>query len=102
MNITFENAAVWIAITTFAVWLVKCLIVAPLEKSIAVGIAPLEKSINGLQLAIEKLEKSITILDSKIDQHDTRLARVEESTCSAHKRIDRIDHLIDDEKQFTD
>lgn len=102
MHITFENAAIWIAITTFAVWLVKCLIVAPLEKSIAVGIAPLEKSINGLQLAIEKLEKSITVLDSKIDQHDTRLARVEESACSAHKRIDRLDHLIDDEKQFTD
>ena len=60
------------------------------------------KSINGLQLVIEKLEKSITVLDSKIDQHDTRLARVEESTCSAHKRIDRLDHLIDDEKQFTD
>ena len=102
MNITFENAAIWIAITTFGVWLVKCLIVAPLEKSIAVGIAPLEKSINGLQLAIEKLEKSITVLDSKIDQQDTRLTRVEESTCSAHKRIDRIDHLIDEEKQLND
>ena len=85
MHITFENAVVWIAITTFAVWLAKCLIVAPLEKSIAVGIAPLEKSINGLQLAIEKLEKSITVLDSKIDQHDTRLAgrRV---PCSASAR----------------
>lgn len=102
MNIGLQNATIYIAIVTFSVWIVKCLIVAPLEKSIAVGIAPLEKSINGLQLAIEKLEKSISILDSKIDQHDARLVRVEESACNAHKRIDRLDHIVDEDKQSYD
>ena len=64
MHITMENATIYIAIITFAVWIAKCLIVSPLKESIS-----------GLQRAIEKLEKSISILDSKIDQHDTRLVR---------------------------
>ena len=63
MNITFENAAVWIAITTFAVWLVKCLHCSPLEKYAGIS----QKS-NGLQLRS-------SILDSKIDQHDTRSSK---------------------------
>lgn len=91
MNITLENATIYIAIVTFAVWIAKCLIVSPLKESIS-----------GLQRAIEKLEKSIAILDSKIDQHDARLVRVEESACSAHKRIDRLDHLVDEDKQSYD
>ena len=91
MNIGLENATIYIAIVTFAVWTAKCLIVSPLKESIS-----------GLQRAIEKLEKSISILDSKIDQHDTRLVRVEESACSAHKRIDRLDHLVDEDKQSYD
>lgn len=91
MNIGLENATIYIAIVTFAVWIAKCLIVSPLKESIS-----------GLQLAIERLEKSIAILDSKIDQHDARLVRVEESACSAHKRIDRLDHIIDEDKQSYD
>ena len=91
MNIGLENATKYIAIVTFAVWTAKCLIVSPLKESIS-----------GLQRAIEKLEKSISILDSKIDQHDTRLVRVEESVCNAHKRIDRIDHIVDEDKQSYD
>ena len=91
MNIGLENATIYIAIVTFSVWIAKCLIVSPLKESIS-----------GLQRAIEKLEKSISILDSKIDQHDARLVRVEESACSAHKRIDRLDHLVDEDKQNYD
>lgn len=91
MNIGLENATIYIAIVTFAVWIAKCLIVSPLKESIS-----------GLQRAIEKLGKSIAILDSKIDQHDARLVRVEESACSAHKRIDRLDHLVDEDKQSYD
>ena len=84
MNIGLENATIYIAIVTFAVWTAKCLIVSPLKESIS-----------GLQRVIEKL-------DSKIDQHDTRLVRVEESACNAHKRIDRLDHIVDEDKQSYD
>ena len=91
MNITLENVTVYIAIVTFSVWIAKGFIVSPLKESIS-----------GLQRAIEKLEKSISIMDSKIDQHDARLVRVEESACSAHKRIDRLDHLVDEDKQNYD
>jgi peptidoglycan hydrolase CwlO-like protein len=91
MNIGLENATIYISIVTFSVWIAKCLIVSPLKESIS-----------GLQRAIEKLEKSISIMDSKIDQHDARLVRVEESACSAHKRIDRLDHLVDEDKQNHD
>ena len=91
MNITLENVTIYIAIITFSVWIAKCLIVSPLKESIS-----------GLQRAIEKLGKSISILDSKIDQHDVRLVRVEESTCNAHKRIDRLDHIVDEDKQSYD
>jgi peptidoglycan hydrolase CwlO-like protein len=91
MNIGLENATIYISIVTFSVWIAKCLIVSPLKESIS-----------GLQRAIEKLEKSISIMDSKIDQHDARLVRVEESACSAHKRIDRLDHLVDEDKQNYD
>ena len=54
MNITLENATIYIAIITFAVWIAKCLIVSPLKESIS-----------GLQRAIEKLEKSISIQTSR-------------------------------------
>lgn len=91
MNIGLENATIYITIVTFSVWIAKCLIVSPLKESIS-----------GLQRAIEKLEKSISIMDSKINQHYARLVRVEESACNAHKRIDRLDHIIDEDKQSYD
>jgi len=74
-----ENATIYIAIITFAVWIAKCLIVSPLKESIS-----------GLQRAIEKLEKSLAILDEKMDSQRERIARVEVSANSAHKRIDDI------------
>ena len=79
MNITLENVTIYIAIITFAVWIAKCLIVSPLKESIL-----------GLQRAIEKLEKSLAILDEKMDSQRERIARVEASTKSAHMRIDDI------------
>lgn len=79
MHITMENATIYIAIITFAVWIAKCLIVSPLKESIS-----------GLQRAIEKLEKSLFVLDEKIDGQRERIARVEASANSAHKRIDDI------------
>jgi len=74
-----ENATIYIAIITFAVWIAKCLIVSPLKESIS-----------GLQRAIEKLEKSLAILDEKMDSQRERIALVEASTRSAHKRIDEM------------
>jgi len=79
MTIGLENATIYIAIITFAVWIAKCLIVSPLKESIS-----------GLQRAIEKLEKSLAILDEKMDSQRERIARVEVSANSAHKRIDDI------------
>jgi len=79
VHITMENATIYIAIITFAVWIAKCLIVSPLKESIS-----------GLQRAIEKLEKSLAILDEKMDSQRERIARVEVSANSAHKRIDDI------------
>lgn len=91
MHITMENATIYIAIIMFVVGIVRCVIIAPLKDSIT-----------ALQKAIEKLEKSISILDSKIDQHDTRLVRVEELARNAHKRIDRLDHIVYEDKQSYD
>ena len=79
MNITLENATVYIAITMFVVGVVRCVVISPLKESI-----------NALQKAIEKLEKSLFILDEKIDGQRERIACVEASAKSAHKRIDDI------------
>lgn len=79
MNITLENVTVYIAIIMFVVGIVRCVIIAPLKDSIT-----------ALQKAIEKLERSLFVLDEKIDGQRERIARVEASAKSAHKRIDDI------------
>ena len=79
VHITLENATIYIAIIMFVVGIVRCVIIAPLKDSIT-----------ALQKAIEKLEKSLFILDEKIDGQRERIACVEASAKSAHKRIDDI------------
>ena len=79
MNITMENATIYIAIIMFVVGIVRCVIIAPLKDSIT-----------ALQKAIEKLERSLFVLDEKIDGQRERIARVEASAKSAHMRIDDI------------
>ena len=91
MHITMENATIYIAIIMFVVGIVRCVIIAPLKDSIT-----------ALQKAIEKLEKSLAILDEKMDSQRERIALVESSTSSAHRRIDRLDHIIDEDKQSYD
>ena len=91
MNITLENVTVYIAIIMFVVGIVRSVIIAPLKDSIT-----------ALQKAIEKLEKSLFVLDEKIDSQRERIALVESSTSSAHRRIDRLDHIIDEDKQSYD
>ena len=91
MHITMENATIYIAIIMFVVGIVRCVIIAPLKDSIT-----------ALQKAIEKLEKSLFILDEKIDGQRERIALVESSASSAHRRIDRLDHIVDEDKQSYD
>ena len=79
MNITLENVTVYIAIVTFTGGVLRCVVISPLKDSIA-----------GLQKALEKLEKSLAILDEKMDSQRERIALLEASTRSAHKRIDEI------------
>ena len=79
MHITMENATIYIAIIMFVVGIVRCVIIAPLKDSIT-----------ALQKAIEKLEKSLFVLDEKIDGQRERIACVEDSAKSAHKRIDDL------------
>lgn len=91
MNITLENVTVYIAIVTFTGGILR-----------GVVISPLKDSISGLQKALEKLEKSLAILDEKMDSQRERIALVESSASSAHRRIDRLDHIIDEDKQSYD
>lgn len=79
MHITLENATIYIAIITFAVAIIKVVIISPLKDSIT-----------SLQKAIEKLEQSLFVLDEKMDAQRERIACVEASTKSAHRRIDDI------------
>ena len=79
MNITLENVTVYITIIAFTGGILRCVVISPLKDSIA-----------GLQKALEKLEKSLAILDEKMDSQRERIALVEASTRSAHKRIDEM------------
>lgn len=79
MNITLENVTVYIAIVAFTGGILRCVVISPLNDSIA-----------GLQKALEKLEKSLVVLDEKIDSQRERIAFVEASARSAHKRIDEM------------
>jgi len=91
MNITLENVTVYIAIVAFTGGILRCVVISPLKDSIS-----------GLQKALEKLEKSLAILDEKMDSQRERIALVESSASSAHRRIDRLDHIIDEDKQSYD
>ena len=79
MNITLENVTVYIAIIAFTGGILRYVVISPLKDSIA-----------GLQKALEKLEKSLAVLDEKMGSQRERIALVEASTRSAHKRIDEM------------
>ena len=48
-----------------------------------------------LQAAIDRLDNRLSVLDSKIDDDRERIAIVEQSAKQAHKRIDRLDKVVD-------
>lgn len=85
MTITLENITVYIAILSFGCMLVNYLIISPLRVSII-----------ALQTSIDRLDARLGILDEKMEQNKERLICVEASAKQAHKRIDRLDKIIDD------
>lgn len=85
MVITLENATYYIGIIMFTAAIVNYVIVRPLKESI-----------NALRCSIESLDGKLSMLDNKIDEYKERLVLCESSTKQAHKRLDRIDGIVDD------
>ncbi|MCC8056451.1 hypothetical protein [Cloacibacillus sp.] len=79
MNITLENAMVYIGIITFAMTLAKMLVITPLKDAIS-----------RLEVAIEKLGAQLARIDERVDKQSERIAVVERDVKSAHRRIDDI------------
>lgn len=84
MLISLENIMVYLGIISFTAGAINYLIVKPLSKSIA-----------ALQASIDRLDNRLSILDGMIDADRERIAVVEQSARQAHKRIDRIDKVVD-------
>lgn len=84
MTISMENISVYIGIIMFACYAVNYIVIKPLRTSI-----------QALQAAIDRLDNRLSVLDSKIDDDRERIAIVEQSTKQAHKRIDRLDKVVD-------
>lgn len=84
MTISIENISVYIGIIMFACYAVNYIVIKPLRTSI-----------QALQAAIDRLDNRLSVLDSKIDDDHERIAIVEQSTKQAHKRIDRLDKVVD-------
>lgn len=84
MTISIENISVYIGIIMFACYAVNYIVIKPLRTSI-----------QALQAAIDRLDNRLSVLDSKIDDDRERIAVVEQSARQAHKRIDRLDKVVD-------
>ncbi|MBP2658498.1 MAG: hypothetical protein H6Q69_1530 [Firmicutes bacterium] len=80
MELNLINTVQIIVIISFTAKLVQRLIVSPLQKAI-----------DELQQAVEKMEKMLTNLSDDQKNIDKRLVAVEELTKSAHKRIDGLE-----------
>lgn len=63
MNITLENAMVYIGIITFAMTLAKMLVITPLKDAIS-----------RLEIAIEKLGAQLARIDERVDKQSERIA----------------------------
>lgn len=88
MTITLENVMTYLSIIGVAVGGVRYLIIAPLNTSIT-----------QLAMAIERLESKLNLLTEKMDEYRERLAIVETSAKQAHKRIDRIEDVLDSDEK---
>lgn len=59
-------------------------------------IKPLQGTITTLTKSVEELEKTLSILSAETKDIDRRLTRVEESSKSAHHRVDEHEKRIHD------
>ena len=84
MTISIENISVYIGIIMFACYAINYIVIKPLRTSI-----------QALQAAIDRLDNRLSVLDSKIEDDRERIAVVEQSARQAHKRIDRLDKVVD-------
>lgn len=84
MTISIENISVYIGIIMFACYAINYIVIKPLRTSI-----------QALQTAIDRLDNRLSVLDSKIDDDRERIATVEQSAKQAHRRIDRLDKVMD-------
>ena len=79
MELNWSNVGQIIAIVTFSAGIVKM-----------VAINPLQVSINSLGRSITEMKDAINHLNIDLKNIDKRLAVVESSTKSAHKRITEV------------
>ena len=84
MTISIENISVYIGIIMFACYAINYIVIKPLRTSI-----------QALQAAIDRLDNRLSVLDSKVEDDRERIAVVEQSARQAHKRIDRLDKVVD-------
>ncbi|GMB00936.1 hypothetical protein [Pelosinus sp. IPA-1] len=80
MELNFNNSGQIIAIITFTAWLVKYLIVNPLQTAIT-----------ALKEAVNEMKNMVFRMDQEQKGIDKRLVAVEESTKSLHKRVDGME-----------
>jgi len=58
-----------------------------------------DTKLDDIKSSVGETGRQIAGLSTKIDNHADRIRAVEESTKSAHKRIDRLDNIIQPESE---
>ena len=59
-----------------------------------VVLAPLNKSIEGLQSIVQELKDELRYNEQRRNELQERVAKIEESAASAHHRLDRLDNIV--------
>lgn len=62
------------------------------RESKAASDARMEVKLDNIYLKVDGMEKKVFNIDSILQQHGERITKVEESTKSAHHRIDKIEN----------
>ncbi len=76
LQVNLENVGAYICIATFLMGAMRVIVISPMKE------------------CITKLERTLTKMDERLDAHEVAIARMSESTKSAHKRIDRIEKEV--------
>jgi len=94
-----ETSSVISLITLGAVILAAVVNVSSLvgkRESKAASDARMEVKLDNIYLKVDGMEKKMFNIDSILQQHGERITKVEESTKSAHHRIDKIENKKED------